>query len=229
MTWKGPGWVMGDGRSSLLDQTLATQSAKLWAYWEMNDIASPAVDASGNNHRGIYQNGDVAFQQPSIVRRTVKASVTGKNFGGQVVAIDAFPFSSTLFSVAFFIAPYDFNGLDYLVFQAPDWSFTIVRADGSATIDLAGTVAPAGTFKIDSYYHVVIIWDGTNFSLVVNGMILAPVLAVVPPSADGVYTLNFAPGAPFGVPGAFVQDFAIWTTALTASEARNVFDAGGTP
>lgn len=175
------------------------------AYWRLDEPtgSSTAVDAVGS-FDGAYTLGAVGgfnFQVPTGIPKTTDTAVgltNGANVGnGATVQIPFAPELNpeTAWSVETWVEPYSVdgntNGNDYRVilssefnnradpyngwylYQTPNDTFAFAPQPVNVWV-VAGTVTP------NTWYHLVITDDGTNFRFYING-----VLAVAPDSTAG--------------------------------------------
>ena len=102
-------------------------------------------------------------------------------------------------------------------------SFYLYSSSGSGTLTF-----PANTFTSNQWHHLVITYDGTTAKgYVDNGTALTSSIS----GATFTTTTNFSIGKDLttgsSIP-ATIDEFAIWNTALTATQVQSIYDATST-
>ncbi len=214
------------------------------SYWRFNEnITSPAYDVAINSGSlgaagsGLYTSGDAHPVAGAIVSQP---SNTAAGFGGTGQAVRV-PYVADLASPAAFTVeawvkpavsppPAAQSSLaavlscghladprsGWLVYQAAGgWNFRLYNQNGTATsLSITGGPTPvAGT-----WYHLVVVFDGTTGKVYVNGVETAsgPATGYVP-NPDAAFTIGTRSDSAFHYNGD-VDEVAYYNTALSATQ-----------
>jgi len=190
------------------------------AYWRLADVNGPtALDASGNGHPGVYEDGVVFYLQGPIHRAAHFA-------GGRLTsAIAGVPPSYT-------VALWFWNGLPSTARRTTGYLFARGPADalaigGNGRLVLGGH-AGVTEIRTKAWNHIALVRDGNRVSVYLNGN-REPELQVV---SDAAAAPEFYIGGRNDHEATFegkISDVAIFGRALGADETSDLYRASDLP
>jgi hypothetical protein len=205
-------------------------------YWRLNETSgSTAVKTAGGANNGTYTNVTLGAAGLLTGVGNTAASFSGNSSRVQIASNSAVS-PSTRVSVEAWIKPTALptNSNDYsivakaqsygLQFNGSRLEFWIQQSNRTRTL-----VAPAGAVAVGGTYHIVGVFDGATQRIYVNGAEVA-----VRTQSGTIRTTNNALfiGSYNGSSEFFrgtIDEVAVYSTALTASQVANHRIAGTTP
>lgn len=214
-------------RAKQLAETSLFSDANLVAYWKLDESSGNASDSKGTNtltnnasatysqgkfNNGVNLNGSSQYLSSSTIPQTGAGSFTASAWiKGSSFASDGAVIGWGTGSVS--------NGT----------TMDIRSGKMYADFYASGSVVGSTTMSTGIWYHVTYTWDGTNFRVYVNG-----VLDGTSGSIGGVNVTSsaLAIGRAFWAAGNYfngqIDDVAVFTRALSASEIQTLYFAGAT-
>jgi hypothetical protein len=205
-------------------------------YWRLNETTgSTAVKTAGAANNGTYTNVTLGVAGLLTGAGNTAASFSGNNSRVRISSNSAVSSSSRI-SVEAWIKPTALPSGSTVHTIVGKSSSYLLQFEGSRlefsiqqTFSRRRVQAPAGAIAVGGTYHVVGVYDGSALRLYVNGV------QVAQSSRTGSIRTNSNPlyiGSSNGSSQFFrgtIDEVAVYTTALTATQVTNHRNAGTTP
>jgi hypothetical protein len=217
-------------RDTILVNTSATLTSGLISYWTLDEKSGNAIDIGGGGNNGI---------PTSITQNVIGKINTAYGFNGTSSKVDmGHPVNLSLTSA---------GSLSCWVYPSGNPSDGIVASKGNFSSDtygygidylgannvFEGELATGSAHQIlgfngvqivlNTWYHLVITWDGTTLKTYINGIMSSAPQKVVPISNvnDFVLGYNYATKAAYF--NGRIDEVGIWNRALTATEVMALY------
>ncbi len=214
-----------------INQSTALTSG-LISYWKLDESSGTATDAAGGGNTGT--NTAITYSVAGKINTaySYNASTSYTDCGNPS------NLSFTAGSISYWVYPTNIVGAMVHISKgnvADDlngwWTGTL--GDSILYFELANgssfqlVAISSGTLSVNTWYHVVVTWDGSTVKSYINGTpVLNTVQTVVP--VTNVYNVNF--GKSSHAAASFFEgrldEVGMWNRTLTATEASNLYNSG---
>jgi hypothetical protein len=216
--------------------TSSTLASGLISYWKLDELSGQAIDATGaggNNNNGTQTNTTQGVAGKINTAYAFNGTSSKVDMGNPVNlslasagSLSCWVYPSINASDGIVASKGNFSsdtygyGIDYV---GGTNQFLAELANGSAhqTVGFNGT-----TIALNTWYHLVLTWDGANFKTYLNGNVTSVVQQLVPVSNvnDFVLGYNYATGTAYF--NGRIDEVGVWNRALTSAEVIALYSSG---
>jgi hypothetical protein len=195
----------------------------LVVWWKFNGNAN---DSSGNSHNGTVTGASLTPGQNGSTNGAYRFTAATQTIVTTVPAI------TNQLSASAWINPSSYPSERSTIIQGMNANsyYVSLNTDGSLQAYWANTTSPgyhssgANTVPLNSWSHVVVVWDGQNVELYVNSLLKTRVVTGgIGPSAT---TLNVGAETAARQFLGSIDDLRIYDRALTSSEIAGLYAEG---